>query len=115
MTSVMAGPLTLVVMSSSQPSVSVSTSRARIEHASDPAVQALARMPRAVPAAVVLLLIVIGAIFRGAVGAVCFGVITVVLAWLLYLAWPRAGATERMMRSAVLLLALALTVVCAAG
>ncbi|WP_145226345.1 DUF6703 family protein [Rudaeicoccus suwonensis] len=102
-------------MSSSQPSVSVSPLRARVEHASDPAVQALARVPRAVPAVVDLLLIVVGAIFRGATGAICFGAIAVVLAWLLYLAWPRAGSTERMMRSAVLLLAVALTVVCAAG
>ncbi|NNG40509.1 hypothetical protein HJ588_14665 [Flexivirga sp. ID2601S] len=99
----------------SRPQVHSSPLRVRVEHASGPAVQAIARAPRALPAGIALLLIVIGAIFRGPVGAVCFGICAAVVGWLLYLAWPRIEPIERMMRIAVLFLAVALTVVCAAG
>ncbi|WP_265447231.1 DUF6703 family protein [Flexivirga meconopsidis] len=99
----------------SRPQVHASPLRVRVEHASDPAVQAIGRAPRALPAGVALLLVVVGAILRGPVGAVCFGVLAAVVCWLLYLAWPRIEPIERMMRIAVLLLLVALTVVCAAG
>lgn len=87
--------------------------RVRIEHASDPVLQRIGRAPRALPAAVVLVLLVVGAAFRGLVGSVCFGLCAVLVAWLLYLAWPRIEPIERMMRSAVLLLAVALAIVSA--
>lgn len=96
---------------SSRPTVSASPLRVRVEHASDPLLQRLARAPRALPAAVVLALLVVGAIFRGLVGTVCFGLCAVVVAWLLYLAWPRIEPIERMMRASVLLLAVALAIV----
>lgn len=96
---------------SSRPTVSASPLRVRVEHASDPLLQRIARAPRALPALVVLILLVIGAVFRGPVGTVCFGLCALVVAWLLYLAWPRIERTERMMRAAVLLLAVALTIV----
>lgn len=73
--------------------------------------QRIARAPRAVPAVVVLLLLVVGAVFRGVVGTACFGLCAVLVAWLLYLAWPRIEPIERMMRCSVLLLAVALAVV----
>ncbi|MGN6414230.1 DUF6703 family protein [Flexivirga sp.] len=98
---------------SSRPTVSASPFRVRVEHASDPLLQGIARAPRALPALVVLLLLVIGAVFRGLVGTVCFGLCAVLVAWLLYLAWPRIQPIERMMRCSVLLLAVALAIVSA--
>ncbi|WP_446665647.1 DUF6703 family protein [Flexivirga sp. B27] len=96
---------------SSRPTVSSSPLRVRVEHASDPLLQRLARAPRGLPVLAVLVLLVIGAVFRGVVGTVCFGLCALVVAWLLYLAWPRIEPIERMMRSSVLLLAIALAVV----
>lgn len=95
----------------SRPSVSSSPVRVRIEHASDPLLQRIARAPRALPVLVVLALLVIGAAFRGVVGTVCFGLCAILVAWLLYLAWPRIQPIERMMRGSVLLLAVALAIV----
>ncbi|GGB41211.1 hypothetical protein GCM10011492_35140 [Flexivirga endophytica] len=60
-----------------------------------------------------LLLLVVGAAFRGIVGTVCFGLCAVLVAWLLYLAWPRIEPIERMMRASVLLLTVALAIVSA--
>lgn len=100
---------------SSQPNASAYTVRMRVEHASDPVVRCLGDMPKAVPTTVILVLVAFGAIFRGLVGAVCFGSCALVVAWLLYLDWPRIAPLERMMRGAVLILATALTIVCTAG
>lgn len=97
----------------SRPSVRSSTLRVRVEHVSDPLLQRIASAPRALPAVVMLLLLVIGALFRGLVGTVCFGICALVVAWLLYLAWPRIQPIERMMRASVLLLAVALAIVSA--
>ncbi|RNI20465.1 hypothetical protein EFY87_14635 [Flexivirga caeni] len=85
----------------------------RVEHASDPLLRRIATAPRALPVLIVLLLLVVGAVFRGVVGTVCFGLCGLLVAWLLYLAWPRIAPIERMMRGAVLLLAVALAVVSA--
>ena len=95
----------------SRPSVSASPFRVRVEHASDPWLQRIARAPRAVPALVVLVMLVIGVVFRGVVGTVCFGLCALLVGWLLYLAWPRIEPMERMMRCSVLLLAVALAIV----
>jgi len=86
----------------------------RAEHLSDPLLQRLAGLPKAAPVVAVLALLVVGVIFRGIVGTVCFGVCAVLVAWLLYLTWPRLSPVERMMRGAVLLLLVAVAVVCAA-
>lgn len=104
--------ISLGVMSApTRPSVSSSPLRVRVEHASDPLLQRIARAPRALPASVVLLLLVIGVVFRGSIGTVCFGFCALLVAWLLYLAWPRIERIERMMRISVLLLAVALAIV----
>ena len=95
----------------SRPSVRSSPFRVRVEHVSDPMLQRIARAPRAVPVLVVLALLVIGVAVRGVVGTVCFGVCALLVAWLLYLAWPRIQPIERMMRCSVLLLAVALAIV----
>lgn len=101
------------VSDASRPSVRSSPVRVRVEHLSDPLVQRIAALPTLVPAVAVLALLVVGAIFRHVVGAICFGVCGLLVAWLLYLAWPRLTSLERMMRGAVLLLLAAITVVCA--
>jgi hypothetical protein len=112
MTSVMRAADILSLMSApSRPSVRSSPFRVRVEHASDPWLQRIARAPRAVPVLVVLLLLVIGAVFRGIVGTVCFGLCALLVAWLLYLAWPRIEPLERMMRCSALLLTVALAIV----
>lgn len=98
-----------------RPSVRSSPVRARIEHLSDPLLQRIARLPRALPVVIVLALIVLGAILWHPWGAVCFGLCALLAAWLLYLTWPRLGPTERMMRIAALLIVVALTVVTAGG
>lgn len=100
-------------MSSAKPSVRTGPLRSRIEHASHPFLQALSRAPRATPIVLVLVVALIGALVRGIVGAICFGLLTIFLAWLLFLAWPRLTSLERLMRTALLLLTAVLTVVTA--
>ncbi|KNX39368.1 hypothetical protein VV01_10210 [Luteipulveratus halotolerans] len=73
----------------------------------------MARLPRATPFVIFLALAVVGAFVRGWVGALCFGLLTVFVAWLLYLTWPRLNSLERMMRLALLLLTAVLTLVTA--
>ncbi len=68
----------------------------------------LTRLPRAVPFLVVLGLLVAGIYAGGAVGAVLLAVVALLIAWLLYLGWPRLTTSERLARTAVLLLAVAL-------
>ncbi|MDE9367547.1 hypothetical protein PZ938_18160 [Luteipulveratus sp. YIM 133132] len=99
--------------SAPKPSVRTSAVRSRIEHASHPVLQRLARLPRFTPLVLFVVLAVLGAVLRGWVGAVCFGVLTVLVAWLLYLSWPRLGSLERLMRLALLLLTAVLTLVTA--
>lgn len=109
------GPYPRGVPVDERPSVRSSALRAKTEHLSDPLVQRLARLPKVAPLVAVIVLVVVGAVFRHVVGAVCFGVCAVLTGWLLYLAWPRLASVERMMRGATLLLLAAITVVCAAG
>lgn len=97
------------------PSVRVSAVRARIEHAGDPLLRRLAALPRWAPVAFVVALVVLGLILRGVGGAVCFGLLTLLLGWMLYLGWPRIEPLHRLMRGSVLLLAAAVTVVMAAS
>jgi hypothetical protein len=71
----------------------------------------VARLPRAVPFLVLLALLVLGVVLGGPVGAVLVGLVALVVAWLLALAWPALTGVERLGRLAVLLLAVALCVV----
>lgn len=96
-----------------RPEVSVSTTRAKVLHASDPAVGALARLPQWMVLAGFAVLMVIGVIVRGPIGAVCFGVVTLVLAWLLYVSWTQLRPMDRLARAAALCLTLAVTIVMA--
>ncbi len=103
------------VSAGSNPSTRQSPLRVKIEHLSDPVLRHVARLPKVVPALVVLALLVLGALLRQVAGAICFAVCALLVGWLLYLSWPRLSPPERMMRGAVVLLLAAVTVVTAAS
>lgn len=85
--------------------------RRRIEQDSLPVLELLARLPVWLPFLLLLVLILGGGFIGGTVGWVLVGVAMFFVAWLLYLSWPRLTGVERLMRVAVLLLFLAVTVV----
>lgn len=85
--------------------------RRSVEQASLPALERLARLPVWLPFLVLLLLMVGGGFLGGPVGWVLVGVALLFIAWLLYLSWPRLGTVDRVMRLAVLLLFVVVTVV----
>lgn len=68
----------------------------------------LSQLHRAVPFLVVLGLLVAGIVVGGPVGAALLLVVVLLVAWLLYLGWPRMTRAERLGRTAVLLVAVAL-------
>ncbi|HEY5181029.1 MAG TPA: DUF6703 family protein [Dermatophilaceae bacterium] len=81
------------------------TLRPSIERASLPMVARLNGLPRAVPFLLLLALLVVGVMIAGPVGFILMALGAVFVAWILYLSWPRLTSSERIMRSAVLLLA----------
>lgn len=85
--------------------------RAALERFSLPLLTRVARLHRAVPFLVLLALLVAGVVVGGPLGAVLIGLVALVVAWLLVLAWPALTGVERLGRLAVLLLAVALCVV----
>ncbi|MBO1754740.1 DUF6703 family protein [Allobranchiibius sp. CTAmp26] len=95
-----------------RPSVRSSSLRVRIEHASDPVLQRLSRLPSNTVVIVLLVVLVAGLVVRGWVGAILLGVVALAHGWGIYLAWPRLSGLERQMRLAVLMLVIALAAVC---
>ena len=87
------------------------TLRPSIERASLPLVTKLNGLPRAVPFLLLLALLVAGVMISGPVGFILMGLGAVFVGWILYLSWPRLTSSERIMRSAVLLLAAVLALV----
>jgi len=87
------------------------TVRHRIDHASLPLMTKLSRLPRLVPFLILLALLVAGVLISGQVGFVLMSLAAIFVAWVLYLSWPRLSGSERIMRLAVLLLAVAMAVV----
>jgi hypothetical protein len=87
------------------------TLRRRIDHASLPLMTRLSSLPPFAPFLVLLALLVGGVLIGGPLGFVLMGVAAVFVGWVLYLSWPRLSSSERIMRSAVLLLAVAMAVV----
>ena len=85
--------------------------RHRIDHASLPLMTKLSRLPRLVPFMILLALLVAGVLISGQVGFVIMSLAAIFVAWVLYLSWPRLSGSERIMRLAVLLLAVAMAVV----
>jgi hypothetical protein len=87
------------------------TLRHRIDQASLPLMTKLSRLPKLLPFAILLTLLVVGVLLGGPVGFVLMALAALFVAWVLYLSWPILSSSERLMRSAVLLLAVAMTVV----
>jgi hypothetical protein len=84
----------------------VSSPRRTIELALGPLVVLLAQLPRAVPFLVVGGLLIGGLVAQGVLGAVLLGVLALLMAILLFLAWPALPSQARVLRLAVLLLVL---------
>ena len=80
------------------------------ERASLPATRFIAGLPPAVPVIVVFALVLLGG-FLGPWGVIPLGVVVLFLVWMLALSWPRLRQSERLMRVAVIVLVLGLTVV----
>ena len=78
--------------------------RRRIEQASLPALEALARVPAWLPFLLMLVLLLGGGFLGGPLGWVLVGLALAFGLWLLYLSWPRLSGVERLMRLTVLLL-----------
>ena len=87
------------------------TLRPSIERASLPLITRLSQLPRAVPFLIMLALLVAGVMIAGPVGFLLMGLAATFVGWILYLSWPRLSGSERIMRLAVFLLAVALAVV----
>lgn len=87
------------------------TLRSRIDHASLPLMTKLSQLPRLVPFLVLLTLLVAGVVISGPTGFVLMAVAAAFVGWVLYLSWPRLTGSERIMRLAVLLLAVVMAVV----
>lgn len=85
--------------------------RRSIEQASLPALEQLAKLPVWLPFLVLLLLMLGGGFLGGPVGWVLVGLALAFILWLFYLSWPRLNGVDRLMRVAVLLLFVAVTVV----
>ena len=71
----------------------------------------LSRLPRLVPFLILIALLVSGMLIAGPAGFVLIALDAVFVAWVLYLSWPALSSSERIMRLAVLLIAVALAVV----
>jgi hypothetical protein len=87
------------------------TLRPTIERASLPMITRISSLPKAVPFLIMLALLVAGVLIGGPVGFVLMGLAASFVAWILFLSWPRLTSSERIMRFAVLLLAIAMAVV----
>jgi hypothetical protein len=87
----------------------VSSLRQSFERASLPALTFLSRLPRAVPFLAILGLTLAGVFIPGW-GWVLIALVVLVLTWILLLAWPRLTTAERLMRVAVVVLMVAVTV-----
>lgn len=81
--------------------------RESVERVSAPVLIRLSGLPRVVPFLAILALMLAG-ILVDAWGWVLIAVVAAFLGWVLFLSWPRLTATDRLMRSAVLVLAIAL-------
>jgi prepilin signal peptidase PulO-like enzyme (type II secretory pathway) len=85
--------------------------RSRLEHASAPWVERLNTVPRPVGLVVLVALLVVGIVAPRPWGGIAFLVVAAFLGWLLFLTWQRLTLPERLMRVAVLVLAVAVAVV----
>ena len=85
--------------------------RSRLEHASAPAVERVQAVPLSVRAVITAVIIVIGVLAPRPWGGLAFLLVAAFVGWLLFLTWRHLSLPERLMRLAVLDLAVALTIV----
>lgn len=85
--------------------------RSRIEHASLPIMERVNALPRAVVLVLLLAVLAVGVLAPSPWSGIAFLAVSAFVGWLLYLTWPRLSLPERLMRLAVLVLALAVAVV----
>lgn len=85
--------------------------RSRLEHASVPWVERLNAVPRPVGLGVLVVLLAVGVLAPRPWGGIAFLLVAAFVAWLLFLTWQRLTMPERLMRTAVLVLAVAVAIV----
>ena len=85
--------------------------RSRVEHASAPWVERMNAVPRPVAIGVLVALLAVGVLAPRPWAGIAFLVVAAFVGWLLFLTWQRLALPERLMRTAVLVLALAVAVV----
>ena len=85
--------------------------RSRLEHASVPWVERLNAVPRPVALVALVALLVAGVFAPRPWGGIAFLVVSAFVGWLLFLTWQRLTLPERLMRIAVLVLAVAVAIV----
>lgn len=85
------------------------TLRRNIESASLPVISWLNGLPRAVPFLAILALMVAGILVPGW-GWLLLLVVVLFLAWTLYLSWPALDGVNKLMRAAVIAIAIAIAV-----
>jgi hypothetical protein len=85
--------------------------RSRVEHASAPWVERMNAVPRAVALGVLILILAVGILAPSPWSGIAFLLVTAFVGWLLFLTWQRLTLPERLMRVAVLVLALAVALV----
>jgi hypothetical protein len=85
--------------------------RSRVEHASYPLLERLNALPRAASIVAFVAVLVVGVVAPRPWGGIAFLLVAGFVAWLLYLTWTRLTLPERLMRAAVLVLALAVALV----
>jgi hypothetical protein len=85
--------------------------RSRVEHASAPWVERMHAVPRPVAIGVLVVLLAAGILAPRPWAGIAFLVVAAFVGWLLFLTWQRLTTPERLLRTAVLVLALAVAVV----
>lgn len=85
--------------------------RSRVEHASAPWVERMNAVPRAAALGVLVLVLAVGILAPSPWSGIAFLLVTAFVGWLLFLTWQRLTLPERLMRVAVLVLALAIAIV----
>ncbi len=85
--------------------------RSRIEHASAPFAARLNAVPRPVALGVLVAVLAVGIFAPSPWSGVAFLLVALFVGWLLFLTWQRLSLPERLMRLAVLVLAVAVAVV----
>lgn len=85
--------------------------RSRLEHASYPWVERLNAVPRPVAVGVLVVLLAAGVLAPRPWAGIAFLVVSAFVGWLLFLTWQRLTLPERLLRTAVLVLVLAVAVV----